>query len=162
MNRKTAICAAALTATDALKELIAQCNTLHGKVPALDGTLVDSITGTAADLTIGAITGFVAELEHQCLYKHAPTRRNAAQSFCYDGFGHDAPVHGALWQVPARRANGASGRLESAPVRRACQRTICPDRKRVPLASVNIVPVSTVAGEINGTSAALDSDFAGV
>ena len=25
-----------------------------------------------------AVVGFVAELEHQCLYKHAPTRRNAA------------------------------------------------------------------------------------
>jgi hypothetical protein len=39
----------------------------------------------------GAVAGFVAELEHQCLYKHAPTGRNAALSFCYDGFGHDAP-----------------------------------------------------------------------
>jgi hypothetical protein len=25
-----------------------------------------------------AVVGFVAELEHQCLYKHAPTGRNAA------------------------------------------------------------------------------------
>ena len=40
----------------------------------------------------GAVVGFVVELEHQCLYRHAPTGRNAAQSFCYDGFGHDAPL----------------------------------------------------------------------
>ena len=41
--------------------------------------------------TVGAVVGFMAELEHQCLYKRAPTGRNAALSFCYDGFGHDAP-----------------------------------------------------------------------
>ena len=60
--------------------------------------------------TVGAVVGFMAELEHQCLYKHAPTRRNAAQSFCYDGFGHDAPFRGASWQVPARRFRHATGR----------------------------------------------------
>jgi hypothetical protein len=36
-----------------------------------------------------------------------PSMGNAAQSFCYDGFGHDAPVRGALWQVPARRSHTA-------------------------------------------------------
>lgn len=41
--------------TDALKELIAHANALHAKVPAMDGTLVDSITGTAVDGTIAAI-----------------------------------------------------------------------------------------------------------
>lgn len=41
--------------TDAFKELIAQANAIHAKVPALDGVLVDSITGTAVDGTIGAI-----------------------------------------------------------------------------------------------------------
>jgi hypothetical protein len=40
---------------------------------------------------------------------NAPTRRNAAQYFCYDGFGHDAPPGGALWQVPARRSNRRVG-----------------------------------------------------
>ena len=31
-----------------------------------------------------------------------PSMGNAAQSFCYDGFGHGAPSPGASWQVPAR------------------------------------------------------------
>jgi len=30
---------------------------------------------------VGPVVGFVAELEHPCLYKHARTGRNAAQSF---------------------------------------------------------------------------------
>src|SRR5437660_328446 len=41
---------------DGLSEIIAQCNTLHAKVPALDGTLTDSTGGGAADGTIAAIT----------------------------------------------------------------------------------------------------------
>lgn len=48
--------AAALTATNALKELIAQAQAINAVVPALSGALVDNITGTAADHTIGAIT----------------------------------------------------------------------------------------------------------
>jgi hypothetical protein len=48
----------------------------------------------------------------------APTRRNAAQYSCYDGFGHDAPFRGALWQVPARRSRDGSGRLKRAECRR--------------------------------------------
>src|ERR1700716_4229736 len=40
-------------------------------------------------------------------------------SFCYDGFGHDAPCDGALWQVPARRVM-ATGR--GAQTRAECQR----------------------------------------
>jgi hypothetical protein len=41
--------------TDGLKELIAQANAIHAKVPAMDGVLTDSIVGTAADGTIGAV-----------------------------------------------------------------------------------------------------------
>jgi hypothetical protein len=48
----------------------------------------------------GAVVGFVVELEHQCLYRHAPTGRNAAQSFCYDGFGHDALLTGCVVASP--------------------------------------------------------------
>lgn len=39
---------------DALKELLAQCNTIAAKVPAFDA-LTDNMGGTAADGTIGAI-----------------------------------------------------------------------------------------------------------
>ena len=49
---------------------------------------------------VGPVAGFMAELEHQCLYKHAPTGRNAAQSFCYDGFGHDALLTGCVVASP--------------------------------------------------------------
>lgn len=44
------------TAIDALKEILAQCNQLHVKVPALGGALVDNLAGTTADGTIGAVT----------------------------------------------------------------------------------------------------------
>jgi hypothetical protein len=47
----------------------------------------------------------------------APTGRNAAQYFCYDGFGHDASLPGALWQVPARSCEtSGSGRLRVTSV----------------------------------------------
>lgn len=48
--------AANLTAVNALKELIAQAQAINAVVPALGGALTDSLTGTAADKTIGAIT----------------------------------------------------------------------------------------------------------
>ena len=48
--------AANLTAVNALKELIAQTQAINAVVPALGGTLTDSLTGTAGDKTIGAIT----------------------------------------------------------------------------------------------------------
>jgi hypothetical protein len=54
--QKAALEAGFATAVDALKEVLAQCNQLHGKVPALAGLLVDALSGTAADGTIGAIT----------------------------------------------------------------------------------------------------------
>lgn len=54
--QKAASEAALLTATDALSEIVGQCANIHAKVPALDGTLVNSIGGTAPDLTIGALT----------------------------------------------------------------------------------------------------------
>ncbi len=47
----------------------------------------------------------------------APKRRNAAQFFDRIRFGHDAPSHGALCQVSARRG---------APVRESCQRMLRP------------------------------------
>lgn len=53
--QKAELEAAFVNLTDGLKELIAQANALHAKVPALDGTLTDSIVGTAADGTIGAV-----------------------------------------------------------------------------------------------------------
>jgi hypothetical protein len=55
-----------------------------------NSVLCAETAGSDAEVGKGAITGFVAELEHQCLYKHAPTGRQAAQYFTYDGFGHDA------------------------------------------------------------------------
>jgi hypothetical protein len=51
---------AASTATDAIKELIAQANAIHAKVPAMDGTLTDNLSGTAVDGTIGAVTQTIA------------------------------------------------------------------------------------------------------
>jgi len=45
-----------LTAVDAYKELIAQMNAFQAVVPALPSVITDSLTGTAADKTIGAIT----------------------------------------------------------------------------------------------------------
>lgn len=53
--QKAELEAAFASLTDGLKELIAQANALHAKVPALDGALVDNIAGTAADGTIGAV-----------------------------------------------------------------------------------------------------------
>ncbi len=38
--------------------------------------------------------------------------RQAVQFFGRSRFGHDAPLPGALWQVPARRWHGGSGRLD--------------------------------------------------
>lgn len=54
--QKAALEAGFATAVDALKEIAAQCNQLHAKVPALGGVLVDNLSGTATDGTIGAIT----------------------------------------------------------------------------------------------------------
>lgn len=54
--QKAALEAGFATSVDALKEIVAQCNQLHAKVPALAGVLVDSLSGTGADGTIGAVT----------------------------------------------------------------------------------------------------------
>lgn len=48
--------AANLTAVNALKEIAGQVQAINAVVPALGGALVDSLTGTAADKTIAAIT----------------------------------------------------------------------------------------------------------
>jgi hypothetical protein len=45
-----------LTVVNALKEIAAKCNTFNGKVPALGSGITDSLTGTAADGTIAAVT----------------------------------------------------------------------------------------------------------
>jgi hypothetical protein len=39
------------------------------------------------------------------------TKAECAQFFAIVDLGHDAPRHDALWQVPARRFRGASGRI---------------------------------------------------
>jgi hypothetical protein len=54
--QKAALEAGFATAIDALKEILAQCNQLHAKVPALGGVLVDNLSGTEADGTIGSVT----------------------------------------------------------------------------------------------------------
>jgi hypothetical protein len=54
--QKAALEAGFATAVDALKEIVAQCNQLHARVPALGGPLVDALSGTAADGTIGSVT----------------------------------------------------------------------------------------------------------
>jgi len=42
---------------------------------------------------------------------NAPARRNAAQFFAIDGFGHVAPSHGAVWQVPLAVFDTAHGAM---------------------------------------------------
>lgn len=54
--QKAALEAGFATVVDALKEIVAQCNQLHARVPALTGVLVDNLSGAGADGTIGAVT----------------------------------------------------------------------------------------------------------
>jgi hypothetical protein len=54
-----------------------------------------------------------ARADDQGSHRDTPSAgsRPAAQFFARSRIGHDAPLPGALWQVPASRSRAASGRF---------------------------------------------------